>query len=72
MINTYFVKDGLINGDDGVYARTIGFGILQRDGWYFLTDDMEDGEGPFPSKKDAEQAGREYLNELPELLYEEV
>lgn len=48
----YFVKNGLWNGEKDTKAITID-GVLQKDGWYWLGDGMDDGIGPFSSKKSA-------------------
>ncbi len=53
MITTYFVKDGLLNAEPGVYAKTCGIGKQQRDGWYYLPEDADDGTGPYPTEEDA-------------------
>lgn len=55
-MKTYFVKNGLLNGEDGTYAIT-SMGIQQRDGWYYMLEDMDDGEGPYETKEDAVEAG---------------
>ena len=49
----YFVKDGWLNGEVGEKAIPIGGGKVQKDGWYFLTENAEDGIGPFKSKDEA-------------------
>jgi hypothetical protein len=50
----YFVLNGLHNGEDGVFAKTAGGdGVQQKDGWYWLLDGMDDGQGPFESKEKA-------------------
>jgi hypothetical protein len=53
LISTYFVLNGLFNGERGVEAKTCGVGHQQDDGWYWLVDDTDDGRGPYPSKEDA-------------------
>lgn len=45
----YFVLNGLHNGEDGVYARTIA-DEQQKDGWYYLLADSDDGIGPYESR----------------------
>lgn len=55
VIDTYFVKKGLWNGEEGMCALTSGVGEQQADGWYWLVDGMDDGVGPFPSKEAAQQ-----------------
>lgn len=55
-MNTYFVLNGLLNGEEGVRALTCGFGAQQPDGWYWLNDGEEDGHGPFGSRQLAERA----------------
>lgn len=52
-IETYFVQNGLLNGEPGVYAVTAGFGVQQADGWYYLPEDADDGVGPFATKEAA-------------------
>lgn len=56
----YFVLNGLLNGESGVYAKTCGIGEQQPDGWYFMFDGMDDGIGPYGSREDAEEAYRDY------------
>ena len=57
----YFVKDGLVNGEEGVFAVPCGGGDdpPQPDGWYYLPPDYEDGIGPFATKEEAEEASKE-------------
>lgn len=55
-IEIYFVKNGLLNGEPGTFARTAGFGIQQKDGWYYLPPNADDGEGPFLTRGEAEDA----------------
>lgn len=54
----YFVLNGLVNGERGVYASLTGGDPrnIQRDGHYFLIDDETDGRGPYDSAEDAEDA----------------
>jgi hypothetical protein len=52
----YFVKNGNINGIDGVKAMTIGVGEQQKDGWYYMMPKDEDGHGPFATIEDAKAA----------------
>ena len=58
-METYFVKNGLLNGEPGIYAKTCGFGVQQRDGWYYLPANATDGIGPFSSKEEAIEAGED-------------
>ena len=43
----YFVKDGNLNGVEGVVAHTIGTGEQEKDGLYYMLDGEENGTGPF-------------------------
>ena len=54
--STYYVKDGLINGEEGVYALTCGFGYQQADGWYYLPENDDDGYGPYETEQAAKDA----------------
>ena len=58
MVTFYFVLNGLLNGESGVYATTCGFGEQQPDGWYYLPDDCTDGFGPYDSRETAEEFAR--------------
>jgi hypothetical protein len=62
-IDTYFVKNGLLNGEAGVFAIPAGDGSdpPQQDGWYWLPIDATDGKGPFTTKEEAEAAAIEVL-----------
>ena len=54
----YFVLNGLLNGEEGVYAIPAGGGEVppQEDGWYFFVFDGDtDGEGPFDSRDEAQR-----------------
>lgn len=52
-IETYYVENGLLNGEPGVYAKTSGFGHQQPDGWYYLPMEADDGVGPYPTREAA-------------------
>ena len=55
-VQTYFVLNGLFNGEDGVFACTTGVGKQQPDGWYWLMEGMDDGKDPFESREAAQKA----------------
>ena len=60
----YFVLNGLWQGEEGYEARTVGGpGKLQRDGWYWITDGMDDGVGPFLSEAAANRSARGAIDE---------
>lgn len=50
---TFFVKDGLLNGEEGVMATKCGGNDepTLEDGWYFIRHDEEDGIGPYDTKE---------------------
>jgi len=58
----YFVLNGLQNGEDGVKAITTD-GHTQRDGWYYIPSDQDNGIGPYKSREEAEMKAE--LNEDP-------
>jgi hypothetical protein len=55
----FFVLNGLLNGERGVYAAPAGGGNepITPDGWYYLKDGDEEGVGPFNSREDAAECG---------------
>jgi len=55
----YFVKNGYMNGVEGVNALTSGFGKQVKDGWYYLVDGQEDGVGPFTTEDAVIEAAQE-------------
>ena len=59
MIHTYFVKNGWLNGEVGIFAKTAGFGEQQPDGWYYLPEGDDDGVGPFKTQTGAQEAAAE-------------
>lgn len=65
--DTYFVLNGLHNGEEGVLAVAPSAELPQPDGWYWIRDNEDDAShGPFKSKdeckRDAEVlAARIYL-----------
>jgi hypothetical protein len=64
---TYFVKDGWVNGVVGERALTCGFGEQQKDGWYYMLDNMDDGVGPHDTEQLAKSAAIDYVEEQAEL-----
>lgn len=56
----YFVLNGLFQGERGNYARTAGVGKQQKDGWYYLPNEIDDGYGPYESWEDARDAANLY------------
>lgn len=56
---TFFVLNGLLNGEEGVEAATAGFGVILADGWYYIFDGMDDGAGTYKSQQAAEKAAVE-------------
>lgn len=66
--DTYFVLNGLINGEEGVMAIPAvgGNDLPQADGWYFIVDGMDDGAGPFTRKISAIKNGESYVALLEE------
>lgn len=63
---TYFVKNGLLNGETGVHAVPAGGGDdpPQKDGWYYIVDGMDDGVGPYDTQLSAGISGLHYLLSL--------
>lgn len=68
MTDIYFVKDGLLNGEPGVYASICGAPPpttqagkrwIQKDGWYYLPKDANDGIGPYLTKETAIEAAQD-------------
>lgn len=58
---TFFVLNGLLNGQVMEFALTAGFEKQMRDGWYFLLDDGNpDGYGPYLSQQHAEKAAEDH------------
>jgi hypothetical protein len=57
---TYFVLNGLWNGEEGMLAIPMGPPTAppQKDGWYWLWDGMEDGKGPYTSEAAACRGAR--------------
>ena len=51
----FFVLKGLVDGEEGMLAQRSGTGEELKDGWYFLTDDNPDGDGPYDFKEEADQ-----------------
>lgn len=64
--NTFFVKDGELNGEEGVGAENT-MGDQLDDGHYYFKDEMdENGQGPFPTREAALKAGAQpKLHVLP-------
>lgn len=60
-VETYFVLNGLLDGERGIRALTCGHEEQQRDGWYWALEGMDDGEGPYTSREDAMEAGTQDL-----------
>lgn len=63
--STYFVLNGLINGESGEHAVPSGKEMpeVQDDGWYFLIESTDvDGRGPHHSRGEACEAAIEWLN----------
>lgn len=60
----YFVLNGLLNGEEGIYALPAGGGddLPQEDGWYYLLEGEADGVGPYKSSNDALRAGGKVAN----------
>lgn len=50
----FFVLNGLINGEEGVYAQKTGTGEQLKDGWYYLLGDDVDGDGPYDHREEAQ------------------
>lgn len=67
-LTTYFVLNGLINGEEGVFAVPAGGGDdpPQADGWYYIVDGMDDGVGPYVSEVAAMANGKTYVASLEE------
>ena len=76
-ISTYFVLNGLLDGEDGMYAMPLDTDNINvkvysgplEDGWYFVHADEKDGvypdgHGVFDSKEEAEQGGGLYAANL--------
>jgi hypothetical protein len=62
--DTFFVLNGLLNGEEGVQACTCGFGHQLKDGWYFQLEGDDDGVGPFLSREETQRAGAEALDKV--------
>lgn len=64
-VETYFVKDGNVNGVEGERAMPAGDGNdpVQEDGWYWLMDGMDDGVGPFDSEISAMENCKQHVEE---------
>lgn len=67
--STYFVLNGLVNGERGVAAILLG-GVdptdVQSDGWYFLMEGEHDGLGPHRSRDEAVEAAELYIESAPQ------
>jgi len=64
-ITTYFVNDGYLEPLT-VKAVTVN-GEQQADGWYWLMEGMDDGEGPYDTEREAIVAGEKArLEDIPE------
>lgn len=52
---TFFVLNGLVDGEEGVTATPAGSGVdpVMADGWYVLADGDPDGKRPFASRDEA-------------------
>lgn len=57
----FFVLNGLMNGEEGEMAMTCGVGETMPDGWYYIFDGMDDGQGPSASRRGAETAAYKYI-----------
>jgi hypothetical protein len=66
--STYFVLNGLINGEEGMMAIPAGGGDdhPQADGWYFIVDGMDDGAGPYDNQAIAVMEAGHYLEQMDE------
>lgn len=58
----FYVLNGLVNGERGVYALTAGVGLQLADGHYHFVTDPVDGTGPFDSVQSAWEAGERLEN----------
>lgn len=67
--NVFFVLNGLLNGEDGVYA-VLCDGEKLRDGWYWIIDGMEDPvrSKPHRSREAAMRDAEEWKERYEELL----
>jgi len=54
-----FVLNGLQDGDRDINALATD-GTLLRDGWYYTIDGVADGFGPYRSREDAFDAGKNH------------
>lgn len=72
----YFVLKGYVNGQEGERAIKAGGGDekdLQADGWYFLTGEDLDGQGPWDHWEEAEMYAKLGIDaELESELAEEI
>ena len=75
----YFVLNGFVNGEQGMYAVEAGSADARRqaDGWYFLPPGASDGVGPHESRDAAVKAERDrrrFFVETPDgaALYREI
>jgi hypothetical protein len=63
-VEYYFVLNGLWNGEEGMFALPTGADgpddEPQKDGWYWITDGMDDGAGPHKSRDAAIRAYNEH------------
>lgn len=65
-VTTYYVLNGLVNGERGCVAHRSGGSHepVQKDGHYYLIEGDADGVGPYDCREDALDAGLRWFTQV--------